>query len=102
MDASKISDLDQQAVGRAMKYWVEHWDWECPTLFGVELDDLKRVLHRWPLIAEIDQKELEAVVIGALRELIYGASSLPRAGVDEVIGISYNQADALIKALCNE
>ena len=99
MDLSKISDVDQQAVRRAMEYWVEHWDWECPTLFGIELDELKRVLHHWPLIEDDDEPELESATVGALRELIYGASSLPRAAVQEAIGISYDQAETLIEAL---
>ena len=101
MDLSKISYVDQQAVRRAMEYWVPHWDWECPTLFGVELDELKRILHRWPLIEDEDELELESVTVGALRELIHGASSLPRAAVQEAIGISYDQPEALIEALCD-
>lgn len=99
MDVSKISDVDQQAVRRAMEYWVEHWDWECPTLFGIELDELKRVLRRWPFIDDDDAPTLESAAVGALRELLYGASSLPRAAVEKTIGISYDQAEMLIVTL---
>jgi hypothetical protein len=81
MDLSKISDVDQQAVRRAMEYWVAHWDWECPTFFGIELAELKRVLCRWPLIEIDDEPELESATVGALRELIHGASSLLRAAI---------------------
>ena len=99
MDVSKISDADQQAVRQAMQYCVEHWDEECATLFGIELDELKRALHRWPLLLEEDETGLEVAAIGALRELLYGASSLPRAAVQEAIGISFDQAEALIETL---
>ena len=99
MDVSKISDVDQQAVRRAMEYWVEHWDWECPALFGIELDELKRVLHCWPSIDDDDETTLESASVGALRELLCGASSLPRAKFRETLGISYDQAERLIVTL---
>ena len=99
MDVSKISDADQQAVRQAMQYWVEHWDQECATLFGIELDELRLALHRWPLLLEEVEPGLEAAAIGALRELLYGASSLPRAAVQGAIGISFDQAEALIETL---
>jgi hypothetical protein len=102
MDLSKISDVDQQAIRRATEYWVEHWDWECSTLFGIELDELKRILHRWPLIGNDGELDSESATVSALRELIFGASSLPRAAVQETIGISYDQAKALIEALCDD
>ena len=97
MDVSKISDADQQAVRQAMQYWVEHWDQECATLFGIELDELRLALRRSPLL--LGEPGLEAAAIGALRELLYGASSLPRAAVQGAIGISFDQAEALMETL---
>lgn len=99
MDVSKISGIDQQAISRAIEYWVEHWDWECPTLFGIELDELKQVLHCWPSTVVADQPRTDAAALGALRELLYGASSLPKAEVQEAIGISYDQAEELIEKI---
>lgn len=102
MDVSKIPDVDQQAVRRAMEYWVEHWNWECPTLFGIELDELKRVLQRWPLINDDDERTFELAAVGALRELLYGASSLPRVAIQQTIGISYDQAATLTVTLLDD
>lgn len=99
MDVSKISDAEQQAVYRAMHYWVEYWDQESSTLFGIELDELKCILRRWPSPLKEDGPGFEAAVIGALRELLYGASSLPKSAVQGAIGLSFDQAEALIEAL---
>lgn len=63
MDVSEASDVDQQAVRRAMQYWVAHWDQECPTVFGIELDELKGALHSWPVTVGEDESELQAAVV---------------------------------------
>jgi hypothetical protein len=55
MDVSQISNDDQQTLRRAMEYWAAPWDWECPTLFGIELNELKQVLSCWPRIAKEDE-----------------------------------------------
>jgi hypothetical protein len=102
MDVSQISDVDQQAIRRAMQYWVEHWDDECPTLFGVDLDELKTALHRWPLTVRDDEPMVKAVAIGALRELLYGASTLPTGAFQSALGISYDEAGALFQELYGE
>ena len=31
-----------------MQYWLEHWDWECPTLFGLNKSELQQVCDEWP------------------------------------------------------
>ena len=41
-----------------MSYWAAHWDWECPTVFGIELEELQVVLEAWPHCS-VD-KEIEA------------------------------------------
>jgi len=102
MDVSQTSDVDQQAIRRAMQYWVEHWDDECPTLFGIDLDDLKTALHRWPLTFGEDEPMVRAAAIGALRELLYGASALRTAAFQSALGISYEEAETLIHGLHGE
>jgi hypothetical protein len=101
MDMSKISHDDQQALRCAMNYWTTCWDWECPTLFGIELDELKRILERWPLIAKEDEASAAAATLSALRELLYGASAQPKTAIEELIGISYDSADLLCTKLAN-
>ena len=102
MDVSQISNVDQQAILRAMQYWVEHWDDECPTLFGIELDQLKTALHRWPSTVGEDEPMVKAVAIGALRELLYGASALPPVALQSMLGISYDDAETLTQGLYSE
>ena len=99
MDVSRISGVGQQAVRRAMEYWAEHWDWECPTLFCIKLDELKHALHYWSPVVKENKPCMEEATLGALRELLYEASSRPNAPIHESIGISYDQAEGLIRTL---
>ena len=77
-----------------MSYWVAHWDWECPTLFGIALEELQVVLEAWPRTSV--QKEIEAAAaVGALRELLYGASTPQRRDIPKILGIEYQAASEL-------
>lgn len=84
---------------RVLQYWVKHWDWECPTLFGLELDELCAVLRAWPNIpAGAEEKTLLAIV-GAYRELLYGASAVSVNAVESAIGVTYEKACQLLDEL---
>ena len=95
MDFAAISPASQEAVRRALQYWVEHWDFECPTLFGIELEGLEQVLEHWSTVVSGADQTVALATLGALREMLYGASSVPASQVPAVIGLSYEQAHAL-------
>jgi len=82
-----------------MAYWAERWDWESPTLFGINLEQLRQVLAEWPTIAPGTENEAECASIGALRELLYGASAVVAAKVPAIVGLSFHQAEALLSEL---
>lgn len=79
-----------------MQYWASAWDWECPTLFGIELGEWQAIRARWPDDAG-DGSEALLASSGALRELLYGASAQPDAAIESLIGISAERAQALLK-----
>jgi hypothetical protein len=92
------ADLDlseQRALELALRYWAAHWDFECPTLFGLELDELKDVLSHWPHVRSGAEEAAAAALLRALRELIHGASAVPRDTLPGLIGRSYEQAEQL-------
>ncbi|MDO8774193.1 MAG: hypothetical protein Q7K57_36870 [Burkholderiaceae bacterium] len=94
MNPSILSAAEKDQLRRAMSYWAAHWDWECPTLFGIELEELQVVLEAWPHCAV--EKEVEAsAAIGALRELLYGASTPPKGELPQIMGVEYEAASAL-------
>ncbi len=82
-----------------MAYWVSKWDWECPTLFGIELDELKHVSAQWPLLAGDNDSIAQHAAIVALRELLHGASSVAPGDVKRLIGLSHDGATTLLARL---
>jgi hypothetical protein len=95
MNFDDLSLSEQQAVHRAMAYWTEKWDWECPTLFGIQLDDLKTVLAAWPHVPAGREYSTASAALGALAELLHCASAVRQDQVLPVIGLSYSEAGAL-------
>jgi hypothetical protein len=94
MNPPILSGAEQDQVRRAMAYWAAHWDWECPTLFGIELEELQTVLEAWPR-SPVQQDTEALAAIGALRELLHGASTPPRSQLPQILGLEYEAACAL-------
>ena len=82
-----------------MTYWADRWDWESPTLFGICLEELRLVLAEWPTVAPGTENAAECASVGALRELLYGTSAVVAAKIPEIIGLSSEQAEALLSEL---
>jgi len=87
-----MTSTEQQTVRIAMQYWIDHWDFECPTLFGLELAELQEVKQRWPSSLSIHQEADALAAIGALRELLFGASTPLRLQLPTILGIPYQSA----------
>lgn len=94
-----MTSEDQQALRCAMAYWAARWNWESQTLFGIELDDLQGVLSRWSDNGADDHANTLLVSVGAVRELLYGASAAPKDTIEGLIGISFDRAEELLGTL---
>ena len=99
MQVLDLPPTAEEATRRALSYWYEHWDWECPTLFGIERHELFTVLSFWPSVAQGTEELVELAVVGAYRESLYGASAIAKSGVDAQIGVTYEQACRLLEQL---
>ena len=69
-----------------MLYWLEHWDWECPTLFGLNKSELQQVCDEWPDTFEKGSVLAGRAVSNSLGELLWGASALPDSKVLSLFG----------------
>jgi hypothetical protein len=99
MNVSDLTDTEHTAIKKALAYWVEHWDWECPTLFGLELNEVRDVLETWPSNSNAGENMLALAVGGALRELLHGASAIRKERIPEVCGLSYDSMAKLQQRL---
>ncbi|NKF24498.1 hypothetical protein [Solimonas marina] len=88
MDISDLSALEQQALVSAIRFWADHWDWECPTLFGLAQEDMSDIAGTWPESAALRSADAALAVIGSIREMLCGANALMPEKIRERVGIS--------------
>ncbi len=100
MKSDDLSDAERAAIKAAMLYWIERWDWEWPIFLGLEKVELQRLVDHWPRVESENEKRAALAVDGALRELRYGASAVPKSQVQAVCGRSFEAADKLSKRVC--
>ena len=95
MDTSSLTSDEADATLRAMEYWIGKWDWECPTLLGVELEELKTVVAHWPAPSAATKGVTALCASGAWRELLDGSAALPAEDVRALTGIGWSEAGQL-------
>jgi hypothetical protein len=99
MRIDDLSAAEQSALPRALKYWTTHWDWECPTLFGLDKNEFETIASTWPACLMERETNAALALVGAMRELLHGASAVQDRQVQQLIGISHAEATALLDRL---
>ena len=99
MQLLDLTDSQQSAISRALGYWAERWDWECPTLFGLELAELQEIIASWPDSLSSGSNGVALAIQGSLRELLFGASAPPPDSLPRLIGVTQVEAVALLEAI---
>jgi hypothetical protein len=99
MKITNLSTTDQDALQRTLNYWISHWDWECPTLFGLEQSDFQALVSTWPQCLVLQEETAALAIIGGLREILHGASAVKGESIDQFIGICYSEACQLLNRL---
>lgn len=102
MEISRLSEKDKYAIIRSVNYWIDHWDWECPTIFGSSLEDFSYLSDSWPQSIRGMSSSADMIITGSLRELLYGASSLRPEEVEGILGINFTEAKKLLSTLMGE
>lgn len=97
MSLDDLSPEQIAAIHRSLEHWISHWDWECPTLFGLSQDDFSEIVGGWSQSVFERQEDSALAIVGSLREILHGASA-PR-DVPSIIGIGHSEASALLTQL---
>lgn len=95
----QITQKNSDALLHSINYWIEHWDWEYPTLFGLEQSEFQLIANNWPTSLSSENKITLIACLGSLRELLYGASAVSKTNVQNIIGINYEQASELCSSI---
>ena len=70
-----------------LSYWEWHWDWECPTLFGLDLKEYRAAADTWRATPDLALPQVAFAMLGALREFLYGASAVEEESVATIAGM---------------
>jgi hypothetical protein len=95
MTTPEFSSPEDAAIINALNYWIDDWDWECPTLFGRELTEVQAIRDRWPVVDNAKLSQSALAIIGALRELLYGAGAVGSEQVRAICGMHSDEVTAL-------
>ncbi len=98
----KFSNAENYAITRCLEYWISNWDCECPTLFGLRLSDFSNIAKDWPDSYVKNQEIALLACLDSFRELLYGASALPKNRIKEQIGLSYKESSELVNRISKE
>ena len=71
-------------------------------MFGIEQADFNVIAEDWPVSYGENQQKAFLACFGSLRELLYGASALPREQINAQIGLSYVEASVLCNKIYQE
>jgi len=99
---NEFTTEESQAIYKSIQYWIDKWDWECPTLFGLEKFDMEAVVNRWPNALKENREIALKASLGSLGELLYGASAVPKSKISEILGMSYDQSEELCGVIRSE
>jgi hypothetical protein len=88
-----LQPQDQVALSAVLSYWEQHWDWESPTLFGLELEEYRAATVAWQASGDLSRPGVALALSGALREFLYGASSVKD---HDILGITSMKKSELV------
>lgn len=101
MSALVLTTEQATAIRRALRYWVERWDWESPTLFGLSKPEFSAAID-----AEISPEHsvgaYRLASLGALRELLHGANAAKAGSLPSILGLSRSEAVSLMAAVSKQ
>ena len=103
MNLTSLEPSDKHVLQLAMQYWAQRWDWECPLLFGIELQQLQEVLAHWPAVPDGAERTTALALLSSLTEPLYGASAAPKESLQGLVGVPYERAHTLcskVAAIC--
>ncbi len=97
-----LTSEENEAIIKSIMYWIDKWDFECSTLFGLEKSDMEVIARDWTNSLAGNTEQTLIACLGSLREILYGASALPKTKIVDVLGISSEQAQNLCSVIYNE
>jgi hypothetical protein len=93
--APSLQHVESAALTEVLRYWTARWDWESPTLFGLARSDYDLAVAAWVDRRDTSDTAVALALLGALREILYGASAISAEAIPSVCGLSRAELENL-------
>lgn len=97
MEIDTLSAQQRAAISNAFSYWLEHWDWEMPTLTGLTLEEFQSAAEVWRCSTGKVQVTCVSAALGAVRECWAQVGKAP-----ELLGLRQQETQGLVMLLAKE
>ena len=98
MDISDLASSEQEGLRRIIAYAIARWDWESPTLFGIEKLQAEVVLREWPASLQRSPAKAAAAIWGPLGFFIHGGGMRDHECLAQ-FGLSQKDCAALLNKI---
>ena len=68
MDTTALSSSQLEAINAAFSYWLDHWNWEMPTLTGLTVEEFQNAAKVWRCLPAEAPAASVVGALGAVRE----------------------------------
>ena len=98
----KLRQDEEDVILHILKYWLDHWDFECPTLFGISESQMEQVVSLWPKGFRENDKITAIAIAHGFGELLWGASSVTSSKSMSVFNWPKSKIESLYGKIENE
>jgi hypothetical protein len=94
-----LSAKESAAIDGMLAHWIEKWNCESPTLFGLQLGEMRLIASDWRNVLRDDEESAAKALLSGMAEILYGASAVRKTKIESLLGITYDEAATLTKKL---
>ena len=88
MPLRDLSPADQDSIRRVLAYQLARWDWEAPTMLGVQKEEVEGLLARWPAVDDQEEASIaHRAIHSSLGDLI-GLRGISEEDCQSEIGVT--------------
>lgn len=92
-----LSPGDQESIRRVLAYQLAGWDWETPTVLGVQKEEVEGLLARWPAVDDQEEASVAHVAIHSSLGDLIGLRGISEADCQSEIGVTLKELAEIFK-----
>ena len=97
MPLRDLTPADQESIRRVFAYQLTKWDWEAPTVLGVQKEEVESLLARWPAVDDEDEASLAHCAIHSSLGDLIGLRGISETDCQSEIGVTPKELAEIFK-----